>query len=180
MSAALTWHVCCSSIRCSSPISITTSSLTPTSLIWSLTVCRVASSRDFASKNGCFSTIFISLSALLPAWLEQLADQVLQRELVLSLVLALGEPAERRLALLPVPASELAQVGLGDGVVLVGVPQRLAGAEVEEHHAKGPQVIGDIGLVHVELLLVHQHAGAGVGCLEKDLGHLGRAVAAAG
>eukprot|EP00964_Phaeocystis_antarctica_P155069 scaffold124044_cov69-Phaeocystis_antarctica.AAC.4 len=120
------------------------------------------------------------LQALLPARLEEPADQVLQCDLVLSLVLAPGESAERRPELQPVPASELAQVGLRDGAVLVGAQQLLAGAEVEEHRAKGPQVIGDIGLVHAELLRVHQQAGAGVGGLEKDLGHLGRAVAAAG
>eukprot|EP00964_Phaeocystis_antarctica_P066644 scaffold40310_cov54-Phaeocystis_antarctica.AAC.1 len=120
------------------------------------------------------------LQALLWARLEEHADQVLQCDLVLSLVLAPGEAKQSRLELPRVPASELAQVGLRDGVVLVGVPQRLAGAEVEEHHAEGPHVIGDIGLVHAELLLVHQHAGVGVGGLEKDLGHLGRAVAAAG
>eukprot|EP00964_Phaeocystis_antarctica_P038154 scaffold21836_cov51-Phaeocystis_antarctica.AAC.1 len=117
------------------------------------------------------------LQALLPARLEQLADQVLQREFVLGRV---GETKECRLALPRVPLRKLAQVGPRDGVVLVGVPQRLACAEVEEHHAQGPEVVGDIGLVHAELLLVHQHAGAGVGGLEKDLGHLGRAVAAAG
>eukprot|EP00964_Phaeocystis_antarctica_P115230 scaffold79193_cov63-Phaeocystis_antarctica.AAC.3 len=117
---------------------------------------------------------------LLPARLEQLADQVLQCDLVLSLVLAPGEAKQCHLELPRVPACELAQVGLRDGVVLVGVPQGLAGTEVEEHHAKGPQVVGDICCVHAELLLAHQHAGVGVGCLEKDLGHLGRAVAAAG
>ena len=62
VSGTLTWKACCSSIRCSSPISMTTSSLPSTSLIWLLSFCRVASSRDFASKNGCFSTICISLS----------------------------------------------------------------------------------------------------------------------
>eukprot|EP00964_Phaeocystis_antarctica_P012812 scaffold7026_cov65-Phaeocystis_antarctica.AAC.11 len=120
------------------------------------------------------------LQALLRVRLEELADQVLQRKLVLSLVLTPGEAKQCHLELPRVPASELAQVGLRDGVVLISVPQRLAGAEVEEHRAKGPQVVGDIGCVHAELLLVHQHAGVGVDGLEKDLGHLGRAVATAG
>ena len=74
------------------------------------------------------------LQALLPARLEEHADQVLQRELVLNLVLALGEPTERSLELPLVPASELAQVSLRDGVVLVGVPQRLAGAEEKKRY----------------------------------------------
>jgi hypothetical protein len=64
--------------------------------------------------------------ALLLDRLEQLADQVLQGEhvLVQDAVLVLAfEPAERALELPLVPASELAQVSLRDGVVLIGVPQ---------------------------------------------------------
>eukprot|EP00964_Phaeocystis_antarctica_P107246 scaffold71993_cov62-Phaeocystis_antarctica.AAC.2 len=63
-----------------------------------------------------------------------------------------------------------------DVVVLVHQPQRATKAEVEEHHAEGPQVVGDARGVLGKLARVH-FARLGVGCGEQYLGHLGRAVA---
>eukprot|EP00964_Phaeocystis_antarctica_P029980 scaffold16905_cov58-Phaeocystis_antarctica.AAC.5 len=117
------------------------------------------------------------LAPLLRVRQQQLLDQIRCRiEIWRGVLLRLLDLAVQKACR---PAGKSLEVRQRNVVVLVGVEERDAVAEVEEHHTKRPQIVGDAGLVLDKLVGVH-YSRLGVGRGEQHLGHLGRAVAGGG